>query len=147
MSRLLTILLLFAGTYSQPGTAQNFMYQAKSIQQMVSSSHDVFVPISKYLRQGNTEKLSAWFAKNLELDILGNSNDCSKVQATQIIKEFFTTYPPKNFVIIHKSGQAPLKYAIGTLNAGDEKFRVTLFVKTQSPGNLIQQLRIEKGGD
>ena len=109
MSRLLTILLLFAGTYSQPGTAQNFMYQAKSIQQMVSSSHDVFVPISKYLRQGNTEKLSAWFAKNLELDILGNSNDCSKVQATQIIKEFFTTYPPKNFVIIHKSGQAPLK--------------------------------------
>ncbi len=147
MSRLLTILLLFAGNYSQPGTAQNFMYQAKSIQQMVSSSHDVFVPISKYLRQGNTEKLSAWFAKNLELDILGNSNDCSKVQATQIIKEFFTTYPPKNFVIIHKSGQAPLKYAIGTLNAGDEKFRVTLFVKTQSSGNLIQQLRIEKGGD
>src|SRR5574344_875946 len=146
MSRLLTILLIL-GACSQPVMAQNLMFQAKGMQQMASQSHDVFVPISKYLKQGNTEKLSAWFAKNLELDILGNSNDCSKVQATQIIKEFFTTYPPKNFVIIHKSGQAPLKYAICTRNAGDEQFRVTLFVKPPSSGNLIQQLRIEKGGD
>src|SRR5574344_2888651 len=147
MSRLLTILLIFSGACSQPVMAQNLMFQAKGMQQMASQSHDVFVPISKYLKQGNTEKLSAWFAKNLELDILGNANDCSKVQATQIIKEFFTTYTPKSFVIIHKSGQAPMKYAIGTLNAGGEKFRVTLLVKTQSSGNLIQQLRIEKSGD
>lgn len=128
--------------------AQNLMIQSKGIiQQMGGISQDVFVPISKYIRQGDTERLSAWFAKNLELDILGNSNDCSKVQATQIMKEFFTTYTPKGFIIIHKSGQAPMKYAIGTLSAGGEKFRVTLFVKTQASGNLIQQLRIEKIGD
>ncbi len=109
-----------------------------------SQDQDVFVPIGKYIQQGDSEKLSAWFASNLELDILGAVNDCSKVQATQIMKDFFMNYTPKSFSIIHKSGKAPMKYAIGTLNAGGEKFRVTLFVKTQESGNQIQQLRIER---
>lgn len=105
---------------------------------------DVFVPIGKYIQQGDSESLSVWFASNLELDILGNINDYSKIQATQIMKDFFTTYKPKSFSIIHKSGKAPMKYAIGNLNAGGEAFRITLFVKTQSDGNQIQQLRIER---
>lgn len=105
---------------------------------------DVFVPIGKYIQLGDAEKLSAWFAGNLELDILGSVSACSKVQATQIMKDFFVNYTPKNFKIIHKSGKAPMKYAIGELNAGGETFRVTLFVKTQTNGNQIQQLRIER---
>ena len=108
-------------------------------------AQDVFVPIGKYIQQGDSESLSAWFANNLELDILGKTSDCSKVQATQIMKDFFVTYTPKSFSIIHKSGKAPMKYAIGNLNAGGETFRVTLFVKTQqNSGNQIQQLRIER---
>lgn len=78
------------------------------------------------------------------MDILGNSNVCSKQQAKQILKEFFNEYSPKTFEIAYKSGKAPMKYAIGSLNAGGSKFRVTLFVKTQQNGNFIQQLRIEK---
>lgn len=93
---------------------------------------------------GDHESLAVWFANNLELDILGNINDCSKIQATQIIKDFFITYKPSGFTIIHKSGKAPMKYAIGRLNAGGESFRVTLFVKIQPGGNQIQQLRIER---
>lgn len=107
-------------------------------------AQDVFVPIGKYIQLGDSESLSAWFASNLELDILGKTNECSKVQATQIMKDFFINYTPKSFKIIHKSGKAPMKYAIGDLNAGGETFRVTLFVKTQTSGNQIQQLRIER---
>ena len=106
---------------------------------------DVFIPIGKYIQMGDCDKLSAWFASNLELDILVNVNNCSKTQATQIIKDFFVTYTPKSFAIIHKSGRAPMKYAIGNLSAGGESFRVTLFVKIQEKGgNQIQQLRIER---
>ena len=105
---------------------------------------DVFVPIGKYLQMGDSDKLSAWFASNLELDILGSVSACSKVQATQIMKDFFVNYTPKSFSIVHKSGKAPLTYAIGSLSAGGEKFRVTLFVMTQEKGNQIQQLRIER---
>lgn len=123
------VLLTFLCTTLVPASAQD---------------QDVFVPIGKYIQQGNPEKLSAWFASNLELDILGAVNDCSKVQASQIMKEFFITYTPKSFSIIHKSGRPPMKYAIGTLNAGGEKFRITLFVRTNETGNQIQQLRIER---
>ena len=105
---------------------------------------DVFVPIGKYIQMGDSDKLSAWFSNNLELDILGSVSACSKVQATQIMKDFFVKYTPKSFSIVHKSGKAPLTYAIGNLSAGGEMFRVTLFVMTQDKGNQIQQLRIER---
>lgn len=108
------------------------------------AEQDVFVPIAKYLQAGDSEKLSAWFAHNLEIEVLGSVNVCSKAQAKQILKEFFTNYTPKSFAIAIRSGKAPMKYAIGSLSAGGEKFRVTLFVKTQEDGNFIQQLRIEK---
>jgi len=118
-----------------------FNFPTASAQQ--SPEQDVFVPIAKYIQSGDSEKLSAWFAPNLEMDILGTINVCSKTQAKQIIKEFFNNNSPKSFEIEHRSGKAPLKYAIGTLSAGGSKFRVTLFVKTQDDGNFIQQLRIE----
>jgi Ni,Fe-hydrogenase III component G len=115
-----------------------------SLSAAFSQTQDVFVPIGKYMQRGDSDKLSVWFASNLELDILGNISDCSKVQATQIMKDFFVNYTPKTFSIIHKSGKPPMTYAIGTLNAGGEKFRITLFVKTSDAGNQIQQLRIER---
>lgn len=105
---------------------------------------DVFVPIAKYTQKGDAEKLSAWFANNLELNILGNSTDCSKVQATQIMKNFFAEYTPKHFTIIHKSGNPPMKYAIGNLDAGGETFRVILLVRTQPSPAQILQIRIER---
>lgn len=108
------------------------------------SDADVFVPITKYIQNGDAESLSAWFAKSLEIDILGSINISSKNQAKQVMRDFFNNYTPKNFVIIHKSGKSPMKYAIGNLNAGGSKFRVTLFVKIQEDGNYIQSIRIEK---
>lgn len=109
-----------------------------------AKAQDVFAPISKYIQNGDSERLSAWFAPNLEIDIMGNSSVCSKQQAKQIIRDFFNEFSPKSFDIVHKSGKAPMNYAIGNLSAGGSKFRVTLFVKTQKEGNFIQQMRIER---
>lgn len=108
------------------------------------AKRDVFVPISKYIQQGNTESLSAWFDDNLELDICGTVSQCSRNQAKQIMKSFFTSNAPKQFSVVHKSGSAPMQFAVGTMIAGGEKYRVTIFVKTQPNGNFIQQLKIEK---
>jgi hypothetical protein len=140
---LLLVSVLFSNE-AQNLSSKSSMLQHRMGQVAMQQNQDVFVPIGKYLQQGDAEKLSAWFANNLELDILGTINDCSKIQATQIMKDFFSKYTPKSFTITHKSGNPPMKYAIGTLNAGGEKFRTTIFVKTQEKGNLIQQLRIEK---
>ena len=107
-------------------------------------SQDVFTPISKYLQSGDYDKLSAWFADNLELDMLGAVNNCTRNQAKLIMKNFFSQYTPKKFTIIHKSGKAPMKYAVGSLNAGGERFRVILYVKTSDTSSHIEQLKVER---
>lgn len=105
---------------------------------------DVFVPISKYLENGNAKNLSAWFSENIELVIFGSRSNCSRNQAKQIMSRFFADYTPSSFDIVHKSGVYPMTYAIGQLEGGGNKFRVTIFVKTTERGNYIQQLSIDK---
>jgi len=106
--------------------------------------YEMFVPISKYLSQGDAEKLSAWFADNLEITIFANSNDCSRNQACQVLKSFFKSYNPRSFEIAHKAGRTNMKYALGTLNAGGEHFMVTIFVGFQDSSYKIQHLKIER---
>lgn len=106
--------------------------------------YDVFIPISKYLGQGNAEALSAWFADNLEIAVISSGNDCSRSQAKHILKSFFDTYSPRSFEITHTAGRAKMKYALGNLSAGGETFSVTIFVGCQNGKYLIQQLKIER---
>lgn len=129
-----------------PVQAQN-QSQIELIHQFASQeggSIDLFGPISKYVQAGDCDKLSAWFADNLELDILGAQNNCTRNQARLIMKDFFNVFTPKQFTIIHKSGKAPIKYAVGTLDAGGEKFRMILYVKMNESNGCIQQLKVER---
>lgn len=109
-----------------------------------SEGNEVFVPISKYLTQGNAENLSAWFADNLEISILSSLNNSSKSQAKQILKAFFEAHTPRSFDISHIAGRANMKYALGTLSAGGETFNVTIFVSVKDGEYKIQQLKIER---
>lgn len=108
------------------------------------NGYDVFNPISKYLAQGDAEKLSAWFSDNLEVTIFSDSNDSSRNQARQIMKSFFRSYTPRSFEITHKAGRSNMKYALGTLNAGGEMFIVTIFVGYDDTTYRIQHLKIER---
>ena len=108
------------------------------------SGYDVFNPISKYLAQGDADKLSAWFSDNLEVTIFSDSNDSSRNQARQIMKSFFRSYTPRSFEITHKAGRSNMKYALGTLNAGGERFIVTIFVGYNESSYKIQHLKIER---
>lgn len=106
--------------------------------------YDVFVPISKYIVQGNYEALSAWFAENLEISVLSRETTASRTQAKLIVKSFFETYTPKSFDITHSAGRANMKYVLGNLNAGGETFLVTIFVTVKGEQHRIQQVRIER---
>ena len=106
--------------------------------------YDVFNPISKYIAQGDADRLSAWFSDNLEVTIFATSNDSSRNQARQIMKSFFRSYTPRSFEITHKAGRSNMKYALGTLNAGGERFIVTIFVGYNESSYKIQHLKIER---
>ena len=105
--------------------------------------YDVFVPISKYLSQGDADKLSAWFADNLEVSIGQSSYNASKTQARQIVKSFFDTNAPRSFVVSHTAGKNNSKYAIGTMKAGGDTYLITVFVNIEGQGYKIQSLKIE----
>lgn len=130
---LLVLALAFAAFSARPAAAQNN-----------SGEYDVFVPIAKYLKAGDAEKLSAWFAENLEVSVSASARDVSRNQAKQIVKSFFDTHTPREFEITHKAGQGNNKYALGNLNAGGEVFGVTIFVSRKDNSYFIQQIKIEK---
>lgn len=105
---------------------------------------DVFVPISKYLSQGDVQSLSAWFADNLEISVISSTHDTSKKQARQILKNFFEQHTPRAFSITHKTDSANMKYALGALTAGGEIYQVTIFLYLKDDAYQIQQLKIER---
>lgn len=109
-----------------------------------SGDYDVFVPIAKYLTQGNAEALSAWFADNLDMTVLSKGGNSSRSQARQILKTFFEGYTPRDFQITYTAGRSNMKYALGTLNAGGENFLVTIFVSSKGEAYTIQQMKIER---
>ena len=108
------------------------------------AGYDVFVPISKYIEAGDADKLSAWFADNLEITIFTVTNDTSRSHARQILKTFFNSYIPQSFSLTHKAGRSNMKYALGSLSAGGEIFIVTIFVSYKETSYKIQQIKIEK---
>lgn len=109
-----------------------------------TEGYDVFVPIGKYIAQGNSESLSAWFDDNLEISVISQESNASKAQARQIVKAFFQNYTPRSFDITHTAGRDNMKYALGTLRAGGEDFTVTIFVSSKGKCYMIQQLKIER---
>ena len=109
-----------------------------------NESYDVFVPITKYLAQGNAEALSAWFSENLDISVLSPERNCSRNQAELILETFFNAHTPRSFEITHTAGRANKKYALGNLNAGGETFLVTIFVSSKGGTFSIQQLKIER---
>lgn len=109
-----------------------------------TSTDDVFVPLSKYISQGNTEALSAWFDDNLEVTILSHGGMSSKAQAKQIIKSFFRTHTPESFEVNHTAGRSNMKYILANLQAGGESYHVILFLNSQSGTYRIQQIKIDK---
>lgn len=107
-------------------------------------SNNVFIPISKYIQRGDAECLAAWFADNLQMDVMGTVSNCSRNQARQILRDFFTNYTPRGFEIVYKSGTYPMEYAVGNLDSGGNMFTVTILVKTNDAGNYIEQMKIKK---
>lgn len=96
------------------------------------------------LQTGNSKTLSDYFNQNVELVVLDNDNVYSKAQAKQIVTNFFSTYTPESFSIIHEGGKEGAKYVIGNLKTNNGSFRVYFLLKTDEGKEYIHQLRIEK---
>ena len=95
------------------------------------------------MESGDADKRAVWFADNLQVDVMGTINNCTRNQAKLILRNFFTNHTPKAFKIMHKSGRPPMNYAVANLDAGGSQYRVIIFVKSVGGKNEILQIKIE----
>lgn len=96
------------------------------------------------IKNGNSKVLSGYFNQNVELVVLDSDNVYSKAQAQQIVNNFFNSYRPESFTVIHQSEKSGAKYLIGNLVTNNGKFRVYFLLKKSDGKDYIHQLRIEK---
>lgn len=110
----------------------------------LNSSAQIPDEIILSLQTGNAKVLSGYFNDNVELVVLDNDNVYSKAQAKQVVSNFFKSFTPESFNVIHQGGKEGSKYVIGNLKTNNGNFRVYFLLKNSNGKDYIHQLRIEK---
>lgn len=94
-------------------------------------------------RTGSAAGLSEYLNSTVELVIPGKEDFYSKSVAETILKDFFSRYRSREFVIRHQGARGDAQYAIANLETDKGKFRVYFLLKKVDGNPLIHQIRIE----
>jgi hypothetical protein len=96
------------------------------------------------LKQGKASELVKYFDYKVSIKLINQEDVLSKSQAEANLKYFFEKHPVKSFSSSHVSSvNNSSQYITGTLESGNEKFRVSILIRR----NLITQFRIETAND
>ncbi len=74
---------------------------------------DIFDDIANSLRSGDARAVSRFFGNTVDLTIINQEEVYSKMQAEQILRDFFSKNTPRSFNIIHQGVKEGARYAIG----------------------------------
>lgn len=108
------------------------------------SAQDINTKVSQAIQSSNTSELAKYFNNSIDLTIPDSEGTYSKVQAEQILKSFFSKYPPVSFTINHKGNSKDgSQYAIGTYKSKSVSFRTYYLTKPIGGQLLIHQLKFE----
>ncbi|MCD4680871.1 MAG: DUF4783 domain-containing protein [Bacteroidales bacterium] len=128
---LIVLVLIFANALSA---------SLASAQESTTSMDEIKNAIVK----GNAKELAIHFNTTIDLSVPGKDGTYSKVQAELIIKDFFEKNKPKSFKINHEgSSNDGSRYAIGTLTASNNSYRLYFLIKNTNGKALIHQMQIE----
>ena len=101
------------------------------------------IGISMAFRAGNASELSKYLNNTVQILLLGKEDFYKKNIAETILKDFFSQYRTKDFIIRHQGGTNDAQYAIGSLKTDKGDFRVYFLLKKVGTELLIHQIRIE----
>lgn len=99
--------------------------------------------ISIAFKAGNAAELSKFMNTTVEVLLLDKEDFYKKNVAETILKDFFTAYPARDFIIRHQGAKSDAQYAIGILKTEKGDFRVYFLLKKVNSELLIHQIRIE----
>ena len=110
----------------------------------IASQSDIIDGLSAQFKAGNAKEIAVSFASSVELTILDDEDVYSKAQAEQILRNFFTKYPPTKSTVVHRLNNNP-NYRFGALSLTTKNgvFRVSITLKKTGNAFFITELRIE----
>lgn len=111
----------------------------------VAAQDDIGRKLNSTIKDGDAISLSKHFNNTVDITLPSVDDTFSQNHATQVLKDFFTKYPPSSFIINHDgtSNDGSL-YLIGTYKSGDNTFRVYILLKKSADRFKIFQLQFEK---
>lgn len=138
---LLPVLLLF---YSPAYSAISGNVSVTTL--FLTESPGINEDIVVAFRTGNASGVSKYLNATVDLSLPGHESTCSKQQAEQILKTFFTKYPPKSFKINHQGASRDgSQFYIGSyVSDKGTSFRIYFLMKKQGNIQLIQQIQIDE---
>lgn len=95
-------------------------------------------------KTGNADIIANYFNTVVELNLNGKECNCSRLEAKNQLRQFFSSIVPSNFQIKFEGGKEFSYFAIGTLTANNGLFRVTIKMKEINGTINIQQIKIDK---
>lgn len=110
----------------------------------VAFQGDVIDGLSAHFKTGNSKEIAASFSPSVDLIIIDEEDVYSKAQAEQILRSFFSKYPPVKSAVIHRLNTNP-NYRYGALSLATKNgtFRVSITMKKIGSAFFITELRIE----
>lgn len=99
--------------------------------------------ISIAFKAGNAAELAKYMNSTVELLLFEKEDVYKKSVAETILKDFFTEYQTKDFIIRHQGAKNDAQYAIGNLKTEKGDFRVYFLLKKVDQELLIHIIRIE----
>lgn len=99
--------------------------------------------ISMAFKAGDAAELSKFINTTVELRVLDKEDFYKKNVAETILKDFFTGYKTKDFIIRHQGGTNDAQYAIGSMKTEKGDFRVYFLLKKVDQELLIHKISID----
>lgn len=93
------------------------------------------------MKTGNAEMLSHYFDNMVEITLHDKSHAYSRSQAHAIIRDFFKCYGVESFRVTHKGNDNGAEYCVGELQTRHGAFKTTIFMKSRSQKQVLQELR------
>jgi hypothetical protein len=105
---------------------------------------DFIDEMSSLFKSGNSKEIARNFSSSVALSIIHDEDVYSKVQAEQILRDFFSKHSPTNSSVLHLINTNPnMRFGILSLSTRNGKFRISITSKKVSNSFLITELRID----
>jgi len=115
-----------------------------NVSSLLVSQGDIIDSLSAHFKNANAKEVAASFSPSVDLIIIDEEDVYSKAQAEQILRSFFSKYPPSRSVVIHRLNTNPnYRYGALSLTTKNGTFRVSVTLKKSGNSFFITELRIE----